>query len=240
MKEIRLPPGAVQLATWATAGGGPEQLVVIEQRREAAAITVATPLRIARLSATPAPGQADAGPLAIPAAELARAATSAAVPAAGRPEERPLVVMQLAPELGAVLGPSGSPSTVAIVVATLPDATGVIDATEGEAASGMTKSVAVVPPDYLRQVAELAESIGCTAVEMVFAPRFGSMLAAAEAPGCTATIVISTDGRELLDRPAEPPATSKPLVFTVKAPGPRSGSKPAKPEPPPWEDELPF
>jgi hypothetical protein len=239
MKEIRLPPGAVQLATWATAGGGQEQLVVIEQRREAAAITVATPLRIARLSATRAAGQADAGPLAIPAGELARAA-SAVVPAPGQADAGPLVVMQLSPELGAVLGPSGSPSTVAIVVATLPDATGVIDATEGEAASGMTKSVAVVPPDYLRQVAELAESIGCTAVEIVFAPRFGSMLAAAEAPGCTATIVISTDGRELLDRSAEAPATSKPLVFTVKAPGPRSSSKPAKPEPPPWEDDLPF
>ena len=239
MKEIRLPPGAVQLATWAMAIGGPQQLVVIEQRREAAALTVATPLRIARLSATAAPGQADAGPLAIPAGELARAG-SAVVPGPGLAEVRPLVVMQLAPELGAVLGPSGSPSTVSIVVATLPDVAGVIDAAEGEAASGMTKTVAVVPPDYLRQVAELAESIGCTAVEIVFAPRFGSMLAEASGRGCTATLVISTDGHELLDRPDPAAATSKPLVFKVTGPGARSSSKPAKPEPPPWEGELPF
>jgi hypothetical protein len=237
MKEIRLSRAAVQVASWATAGGGPEQLVVIEQAREAAVLTVATPLRIARIS-TAAPCSSDAGPLAIPAGELARAS---AMPAATA-DDRPLVVMQLAPELAAVLSPSGSPSTVAIVQATLLDTTGVIDATEGEAASGMTRAVAVVPPDYLRQAAEVAESIGCTAVEIVFAPRFGSMMAAAEAPGCTATIVISTDGRELLDRPAEAAAPSSGVVFTVKATGSRRGSRPkqAQPEPLPWEDELPF
>jgi hypothetical protein len=239
MKEIRLSKAAVQVASWATASGGHEQLVVIEQARDAAVLTVATPLRIARIATTTAFGVGDAGPLAIRAGELARAS---AMPAATT-DDRPLVVMQLSPELAAVLSPSGSPSTVAIVQATLPDATGVIDATEGEAASGMTRAVAVVPPDYLRQAAAVAEAIGCTAVEIVFAPRFGSMMAAAEAPGCTATIVISTDGRQLFNRPAEAAAAAPSgIVFTVKPSGSGRGSRPkqAKPEPLPWEDDLPF
>jgi hypothetical protein len=232
MKEIRLPPGTVQLAAWATAAAGHEQLVMIEQAKQQAVLTVATPLRIARLSAAPGPGLADAGPLAIRSGELLGSDLA---------DARQIVVVQLSPELAAVMPAAGSPHTVTIVQATLPDATSVIDRAEGEAASGMTKAVAVVPPDYLRQVADAAEGIGCTAVQIIFAPRFGAVLATADAPGCTAAIVISTDGHELLDRPAPPAApASKGITFNVQAPGPRRGPKPKRPEPPPWEGDLPF
>ena len=238
MNEIRLTRPAVQLAASATAAGQPEQLVAIEAKQQAAVLTVAIPRRIARISAA-APGTADAGPLLLPGEQLARAAL-AVLPTSNPREEALVQIMPLAPEMAAVIGPAGTPSTVAIVQQPMPDATGVIDATEGEAASGMTRAVAVVPADYLRQVADAAESIGSTAVEMIFAPRFGSMLAAAEAAGVTATIVISTDARDLLDRPAEPAPTSSPITFTVKASAPRRGRRP-KPPPCPFEDEeLPF
>lgn len=229
MKQIRLPAGAVQLAAWATAAGGHEQLVMIEQTKHEAMMTIATPLRIARLSA-PAAGQAEAGPLAIHCGDLARAGVE------------PLTLVQLSPELGAVMPASGSPHTVAIVQATLADPGSVIDRAEGEAASGMTKAAVVVPSDYLRHVAAAAEAIGCTAVQIVFAPRFGSVLATAEAPGCTAAIVISTDGHELLEdrAPAAAPPASKGITFNVQAPGAKRGPKRARPEPPAWEGELPF
>ena len=236
MNEIRLTRPAVQLAASATAAGHAEQLVAIEAKQQAAVLTVTMPRRIARLSAA-ALGTADAGPLLIPSEQLTRAAL-AVLPTSNPREEALVQIMRLAPEMAAVIGPAGTPSTVAIVQQPMPDATGVIDATEGEAASGMTRAVAVVPADYLRHVADAAESIGSTAVEMIFAPRFGSMLASAEAPGFTATIVIATDGRDLLDRPPESAPASKPITFTVKAPA-RRGRRP-KPPPLSFEDEIPW
>jgi hypothetical protein len=229
MKEIRLTPGMVQLAAWATAAGGHEQLVMVEQAKQQAVLTVATPLRIARLSAATGPGLADAGPLAIRCSDLALAG------------EQLATVVQLSPELAAVMPAKGSPQTAAIVQAAMPDATSAIDRAEGEAASGMTKAVAVLPPDYLRQVVETAEAIGSTAVQMVFAPRFGSVLATAEAPGCTATIVISTDGHDLLDhQQPPPPAASKGITFMVHGPAPRRVSRQARPERPCCEENLPW
>lgn len=237
MNPIELPAYMVKIATSAGANAGPEQIVVIEQDRQAATITICTLGRITRLSAPSAAGYGQAGPLAIRTADLGQAMAAAPAEAAGRP----LVVMQLSPQLAALVPALGSPSTVAIVQATLTDTTGVIDAAEGEAASGMTRSVAVVPPDYLRQVAEAAEGIGCTAVEIVFAARFGSVLSVAETPGCTAAIVIAIAGHNLFNRPApEAAPASKPLVFNVPGPGARGSSRPAKPEPLPLEEDLPF
>lgn len=232
MKAVSIPRQAVQLAADARPSG--QELVVLEQLAGAVALTMAADGVVVRIATDSRPGPER--PLALNLAELAGGAAGSS---------STVQVIEISPELAAVVPAAGTPTTVTLAAATLGDVEGLIDAVEGEAASGMTKAVAQVSPGMLRQIAATAEALGCTAVELVVAPRFGSMLVSSSGPGCTACTVISLDGQELLrnekEKEKDPPASSS-LVFKVQATTRRAASRPTikKPERLSFEDDLPF
>jgi len=230
MKAVSIPGRAVQMAAAARPLG--QELVVLEQVAGAVALTMAAGGVLVRIATDSRPGPDR--PLAVNLAELAGGAAGSS---------STVQLIEISPELAAVVPTAGIPSTVTLAAATPGDVEGLIDAVEGEAASGMTKAVVQVSPVMLRQMAATAEALGCTAVELVVAPRFGSMLVSSSGPGCTACTVISLDGQELLGQEKEkgPPANSS-LVFKVQATTRRGVSRPTikKPERLSFEDDLPF
>ena len=232
MNPIRLPRAAVQLV--AAAGA---ELVRIEQKAEGAMLTVAAGRRVLQLAAEPGGGTVQ--PFIVQADDLARAAATAGAAAPGPAGERPLVVVRISDAVAGIAGPCGTPQTIAILPATFPDCTGQIDAVQGERASGMTRAVAAADPRYLLELAEAAMAIGCTAVQFTFAPRFGAVLAEAEAEGLVATVVLAGDAMPSAAVPAVAEADD-PLTFTMPAAMPRAPQRRAPVNPPPIPDDLPW
>jgi hypothetical protein len=235
MNPIRLARGVVQ----AVAAAAPGDLVELEQTGTGVVLTLAAGSRAMKLvSDVVAPGGTVAA-FTVSAGELSQAAAAVGAVGPGPAEERTLVMFRLSPELAAVTGPTGQPQTVTIVSSRLADCSGTIDTVEGERASGMTRAVGVVDSRELLGLAEAVIAMGCSAVEFVFAPRFGAVLAEASGGGITATALFVAPGVEL---EAPPRPDTNPLVFTVVPGKPRSRRPTAKPPapPPPWEDDLPF
>jgi hypothetical protein len=161
----------------------------------------------------------------IMAGDLSRASVAVGASGSGPAEELPLVVVRISPTIAGIAGPSGTPQTVTVVQATLPDPSGPIDAVEGELASGMTRAVGVADPRHLHEIADLALAIGCTAVQFTFAPRFGAVLAEADA-GAVAAVVLLGGGDCPQPEPAAiVPADDDPLVFTMPDKKPRGAAR---------------
>lgn len=229
MKAVSIPGRAVEIAVAARPLG--QELVVLEQLAGAVALTMAAGGVVVRIATDSRPGPDR--PLAFNLAELAGGAAGSS---------STVQVIEISPELAAVVPAAGIPTTVTLEVVNFGDVEGLIDAVEGEAASGMTKAVVHVSPLILRQIAATAEALGSTAVELVVAPRLGSMLVSSSAPGCTACVVISLDGQDRCQEKEKDSSALKSLVFKVQA-TPRRGATRCtikKPERLSFEDDLPF
>jgi len=236
MNPIRLPRAAVQLV----AAAAPGDLVQIQQRAEAAVLTVAAGQRVLRLAAMPGPHAGTVDPFAVSAGDLAKAAEEVGASGPGPAGELPLVVVRISATAAGIAGPSGTPQTITISAMPFPDCSGQIDAVEGERASGMTRAVAAAEPRHLLELAEAALAIGCTAVQFTFAPRFGAVLAEAEAVGVAATVVLTGQAHAEPVLPAV--AAADPMVFTMPEATPRRAAKRSAAKPPPlsFEDEIPW
>lgn len=247
MNPIRLP-AAVAVLPQLSDGSTAE----IRQARHGATITISGPKTFCQVFAPPPPGAGDAAtvdPFVVDAAELARAAEAVGIHSGTPGDGRPLTVIRVSPEVVGVVGPVGSPQTIPTSKGPPPGET-VIDAVQGEAASGMTRAVAVVETDYLRRLGEVCIASGITAVEITFAPRWNAILAEARlADGCEIGFgavgingekVIASDGEPMPEAPATKPASA--LVFTVAGATPRAkrAARRAKPERLSFEDDLPF
>lgn len=247
MNPIRLPAAAAILPQLSDA-----KTAEIRQARHGATITLSGAKAFCQVLAPPPPGAGDAepaDPFVVDAAELARAAEAVGLPGGGHGEARPMMVVRITPEVVGIAGPSGTPQTIPVSKLP-PGAETVIDAVQGEAASGMTRAVAVVETDYLRRLGEVCIASGITAVEITFAPRWNAILAEARlADGCEIAFgSIGINGERTITREAEPmpeaPASkpASPLVFTVAGTKPRAkrAARPMKPERLSFEDDLPF
>jgi hypothetical protein len=250
MNPIRLPAAAAILPQLSDA-----KAAEIRQARHGATITLSGTKTFCQVLAPPPPGAGHAvivEPFVVDVSALARVAEAVGL-AGGTPRDgRPLTMIRISPEVVGVVGPAGSPQTIPVSKLP-PGAETVIDAVQGEAASGMTRAVAVVETDYLRRLGEACIASGITAVEITFAPRWNAILAEARlADGCEITFgSIGINGERTVAREAEAkpeaPATASPvksgsLVFTVAGPKPRAkrAARPAKPERLSFEDDLPF
>lgn len=222
MNPIRLPRAAVQLV----AAAGEHDPVQIKQIAGAAVLTITTGERVLRVSTTAPAEAATVEPFTITAGDMAMASVAVGASGSGPGHELPLVVVRISPTLAGIAGPSGTPQTVTLVQATLPDPSGPIDAVEGELASGMTRAVAAAEPRHLHEIADLALAIGCTAVQFTFAPRFGSVLAEADA-GTVAAAVLLGGGecQQPEPRPAAAASDDDPLVFTMPDEKPRGAAR---------------
>lgn len=236
MNPIRLPRAAVQLAAAAEAG-----LVQIEQQASGAIITVAAGERVLRLAASAAEPPAAVQPFTISASDFARAGEAVGASGPGPAGELPLLVLRVSADLAGIVGPSGTPQTVTIVQTRFPDCSGKIDRAEGERASGMTRAVAAADPRHLLELAEAAVAIGCTAVQFTFAPRFGLVLAEAEAEGVVASVVLVGEKPEQIEPAALATDADDPLVFTMPDNAGRRPSRRRTPKPQELrEEDLPF
>lgn len=237
MNPIRLPRAAVQLAGVAEA-----ELVQIEQKAAGTVLTVAASERVLRLAVSADSPLATVQPFTISAGDFARASQAVGAAAPGPRGELPLVVLRVSAEVAAFAGPCGTPQTVTIVQTPFPDCSGRIDRVEGELASGMTRAVAAADPRHLLELAEAAVAIGSTAVQFTFAPRFGLVLAEAEAGGMAATVVLAGQASEQTTPEAAvaDSADNDPLVFTMAGNAPRRrATRPPKPRQY-GDGELPF
>lgn len=237
MNPIRLPRAAVQLAGVADAA-----LVQIEQQAAGVVFTVAAGERVLRLAATADAALATVQPFTISAIDFTRAGEAVGAAGPGQAGELPLVVVRISAEVAGIAGPAGTPQTVAIMQTAFPDCSGCIDRAEGERASGMTRAVAAADPRHLLELAEAAVAIGCTAVQFTFAPRFGLVLAEAEASGIAATVVLAGEKPEQIESVASATADDDPLVFTMAGSKPRRTARgsTSKPKPLACEADLPW
>lgn len=161
-------------------------------------------------------------------------------------DDRPLVVVRVNAETVGIAGPEGTPQTVAIPYGKMPNCSTIIEAIQGEVASGMTKAVARVHPHYLQSLADTAVALGISSMEIAFAPRWNFMLAEGTAPdGCTLSVAIAGIGE--IDTSATPTASATAsddaLTFTMPEAKPRrsSSSRPkAEDKALPFMDDLPF
>lgn len=232
MNPIRLPRAAVQLAAAAEA-----ELVQIEQKAAGTVLTVAAGERVLRLTVSAESALATVQPFAVTANDFARAGEAVGAAGPGPGDELPLVVLRVSAEVAAFAGPCGTPQTVTIVQTPFPDCSGRIDRVEAELASGMTQTVAAADSRHLLELAQAALAIGSTAVQFTFAPRFGLVLAEAEARGMAATGVLTGNAAEHL---AAKPADDDPCVFTM-ADTTTGRESPRRPRPRKYgESELPF
>lgn len=238
MKPIRLPRAAVQLVA-AAAPGDP---VRIEQQPAGAVLTVAAGRRVLQLSTALEAQAGTVEPFTVSAGDLVRAAEAVGAAGPGESDERPLVVVvRISATAAGIAGPSGCPQTITISTTPFPDCSGQIDAVQGERASGMTRAVGAAEPRHLLELAEAALAIGCTAVQFTFAPRFGAVLAEAEAEGLAATVVLTGEARPEQSMPVVE-TDDDPLVFTMPVATPRRAARGSSAKPPPlsFEDEIPW
>lgn len=237
MNPIRLPRAAVQLVA-AAAPGDP---VRIEQHPAGAVLTVAAGRRVLQLSAALEAQTGTVEPFTVSAGDLARAAEAVGAAGPGEPHERPLVVVRISATAAGIAGPSGCPQTITITTTPFADCSGQIDAVQGERASGMTRAVGAADARHLLELAEAALAIGCTAVQFTFAPRFGAVLAEAEAEGLAATVVLTGEVRPEQSMPVVE-TDDDPLVFTMPVATPRRAARGSSSKPPPlsFEDEIPW
>ncbi|MBM4011704.1 MAG: hypothetical protein FJ286_10035 [Planctomycetes bacterium] len=214
-------------------------LVQIEQQPTRAVLTVASGERVLRLSISADAALGTVQPFTISASDFARAAKVVGASPPGPAGELPLVVLRVSADVAGIVGPSGSPQTVTIVQTRFPDYPGKIDRVEGELASGMTQAVAAAHPRHVLELAEAAMAIGCTAVQFTFAPRFGLVLAEADAQGMAATMVLAD--HEHAERLAPPPMQGDALVFTMPETKPRRTARRSPQKLQEFQDgELPF
>lgn len=264
MTMIRLPRAAAKLKAFIefeTETHG--RALEIRQTDRGAVIAAGDGRQLCRIVA-PAPAGMQATPVdpfLIDARDFAKAAaavgcsrtTALATADPSRPAaaDRPLIVARVDDKHAAIAGPEGQPQTVKIPVGTMPNAAGIIDRIQGEAASGMTKAVGRVNPRYLQSLADTAVAMGIERIEFTFAPRWNFLLAEGTAPdGCEVAIAIAGIGDvpfEAMPSPPPPTPTGGVLVFTMPATSkPRSSSrrtaKVKQPEALPlsFEDDLPF
>jgi hypothetical protein len=234
MNPIRLPRAAVQLA-----GEAEAELVQIEQKATGAVLTVAAGERVLRLAVSAGPPLAAVQPFTISATDFTRVGQAVGAAAPGPAGDLPLVVLRVSAEVAALAGPCGSPQTVTIVQTPFPDCSGLMDLVEGELASGMTRAVAAADPRHLLELGQTALAIGCTAVQFTFAPRFGLVLAEADAGVIAATVVLSGEAQPQ-QQPIADYDNEDPLVFTMPGNAPRRRvARPQKPREY-GDGELPF
>lgn len=247
MNPIRLPD-AVSMLRQLSDGPTAE----IRQARHGATITISGTKTFCQVLAPPPPGTGHAetiDPFIVDAAELARAAEAVGIHGGTLGGGRPLTVVRVSPDVVGVIGPAGTPQTITTSKGPPPGET-VADAVQGEAASGMTRAVAVVETDYLRRLGEVCIASGITAVEITFAPRWNAILAEARlADGCEVAFgAVGINGEKVIVGNREPmpeahaAKPTSPMVFTVAGPKSRAkpAARPAKPERLSFEDDLPF
>ncbi len=225
------------------------------QTSEGAIITTAGPRLFCRVVAPPPP-DADTpavGPIVIEARALVVAAEAVGCGGGDAPPGRPLVVVQISPEMVGIVGPTGTPQTIPTSGPAVADCSGMIDRVQGEAASGMTKQVAVIEPEHLHKLAATAIGMGITAVEVTITPRWDALLAEGQMPdgsevsfgitGITGPRTIGADREPSVEITSEPEADADPLTFFVPEPKARrgGGGRKTKPAPPgPDLTDLPF
>lgn len=236
---IRLPRVAATIVQAAAR----DDLVQIGQTADAAVLTVSSGQRVLRVSAAVEQRAAIVQPFTVTAGDLAAAAVAVGLDDPGVGGDLPMIAVRISDTVAGITGPRGTPQTVAIVQATFPDCSGTMDAVEGERASGMTQAVASAGPQTLLDVAQVAQAIGCTAVQFTFAPRLGSVLAEAAAGPVTAIVALAGEPRAVAAVPMPAvDADDDPLTFTMSEAKP---ARPARRSPPkmqrlPCEDDLPF
>lgn len=239
MNPIRLPAAAALIEQL-----GAADAVEIRQTGEGAIVAVAGPRHFARVVAPPLPDVValPAGPVAIEARALVQAAAAVGCSMAVAPAGRPLMVVPINAEIVGIVGPTGTPQTIPTSGPAVADCSGRIDTIQGEAASGMTKQVAVIEPEYLRKLATVAIGMGITAVEITFAPRWDALLAEGRMPdgseasfgitGIVGPATIGTDRPAVAEPTSEADVDADPLTFFVPEPKARrgGGGRKAKPD----------
>jgi len=238
MNPIRLPVGIVLIEQ---IGGA--DAVDIRQTREGAVVTAAGPRHFARVVAPPMPGvdAPPAGPLVIDARALVQAAAAVGCSMAVAPAGRPLMVVPINAEIVGIVGPAGTPQTIPTSGSAVADCSGMIDTIQGEAASGMTKQVAVIETEYLGKLATVAIAMGITAVEVTIALRWDALLAEGRMPdgseasfgitGIVGPATIATHRPVVVEPMTEPEGDADPLTFFVPDPKARRGGNGRKSKP---------
>jgi hypothetical protein len=254
MIPIRLPRVAAKMRDFAeveTVSHG--RAVEIHQTKTAAIVTAADGHQLCRIVAEAPAGTSlePAEPFLIDGRDLAKAAaavgcsrTEKIVPGEA---DRPLVVFKVDPKQAGITGPEGSPQLLPIAPGAMPNCVGIIDAIQGEAASGMTKAVARINPRFLQSLADTAVAMNVGSIEITFAPRWNFMLAEGSSPdGCTIQVAIAGIGEvKLVEATQEKPSAvdTDSLTFTMPEPRQRSSSKRKPPSGSlrlSFEDDLPF
>jgi hypothetical protein len=130
------------------------------------------------------------------------------------------------------------------------DCSGLIERVQGEAASGMTKQVAVIEPEHLHKLATTAIGMGITAVEVTITPRWDALLAEGRMPdgseasfgitGIMGPRTIGADREPSVEITSETEADADPLTFFVPETKARRGGagQKAKPAPAPSGPNL--
>jgi hypothetical protein len=250
MNPIRLPAAAASIEQLAAG-----QTVEICQTREGAIITTVGPRVFCRVVA-PSPSDVDApavGPIVIEARALVAAADAVGCGGGAALPGRPLVVVQISAGMVGIVGPTGTPQTIPTSGPAVADCSGMIDRVQGEAASGMTKQVAVIEPEHLHKLATAAIGMGITAVEVTITPRWDALLAEGRMPdgseasfgitGIMGPRTIGTDREPSVEIATEAEGYDDPLTFFVPETKARrgGGSSKTKPAPPgPNLTDLPF
>lgn len=245
MNPIRLPAAAALIEQL-----GAADAVEIRQTGEGAIVAVASPRHFARVVAPPLPDvdAPAAGPVVIEARALVQAAAAVGCSTAEAAPGRPLMVVPISADIVGIVGPTGTPQTIPTSGSAVADCSGRIDTIQGEAASGMTKQVAVIEPEYLRKIATVAIGMGITAVEVTISPRWGALLAEGRMPdgseasfGITAINKCKKVTKPPAEDESEPEADTDPLTFFVPEPPARRGGRKTKPTTPgPDPSDLPF
>jgi len=222
MNPIRLPAAATLIEQLAAG-----QTVEICQTSEGAIITAAGPRVFCRVVAPPLP-DVDApavGPIVIEARALVAAAEAVGCAGGAALPGRPLVVVQINAEIVGIVGPTGTPQTIPTSGPAVADCSGLIERVQGEAASGMTKQVAVIEPEHLHKLATAAIGMGITAVEVTITPRWDALLAEGRMPdgseasfgitGIMGPRTIGADRKPSADIVSDPEGDPDPLTFFV-------------------------
>jgi hypothetical protein len=251
MQPIRLPRVAAKMKSFVeveTATHG--RAVEISQTKADTIVIASDGRQLCRIQA-PAPAGTifePVEPFLVDGRDLAKAAAAVGCSRTERivPGEidRPLVVVRIDDKTVGIAGPEGTPQTVAIPYGKMPNCSTIIEAIQGEVASGMTKAVARVHPHYLQSLADTAVALGITSIEIAFAPRWNFMLAEGTAPdGCTLSVAVAGIGEINLNATPVATADGDALTFTMPEAKPRrSSSRRPRPEEKalPFPDDLPF
>ncbi len=250
-KPLRLPPAVSKLrqfmsATTATHG---QAIEFRQDEHRGLVVTACDGRHLARVTIRTAAPDTIA-PVLIDAKTLGKAATAVGCGRiADDPASRSLLVAAMDEKTALIAGPTGEPQTVPLEYGALPDCDSIVDAIQGEAASGMTKAVVRLDVRWLQHVADTAAALNVETVTLTFAPRWNHLLAEGTAAGgIEAAFAVAGIGdvlQETGDRPAPPPDDA--MTFTLaesRAGGSRKRS-PAKPKDPEgfsqkFLDDLPF